>query len=57
MKKIKPIYKARLIISEGETDAATKTDIKQDDTKESLKEKESRRHRNTSKKQNYRKAA
>jgi len=53
---MKPTYKARLIISEGETDAATKTDINQDDTKQSLKEKESRRHRNTSKKQNYRKA-
>jgi len=32
-----------VIISEGETDAATKTDINQDDTKQSLKEKESRR--------------
>jgi len=32
-------------------DAATKTDINQDDTKQSLQEKQSRRHRNTSKKE------
>jgi len=31
-------------------DAATKTDINQDDIKQSLKEKESRRQRNTRKK-------
>jgi len=37
-------------------DAATKTDINQDDTKQSLKEKESRRRRHPSKKKNYRKA-
>lgn len=50
MKKIKPAYKARLIISERETDAAAKTDINQDDTKQSLKGKESRRQRNISEK-------
>jgi hypothetical protein len=33
-----------------QTDAATKTDINQDDTEQSLKEKESQSHTNTSKK-------